>query len=68
MKGSIEQISLYDIFTMNKQKILEQEKELRVLYNHNLISMNVYNEMIELRFKLRKLYVIISICKMTVAH
>jgi|TARA_B100001093_G_scaffold182749_1_gene175306 hypothetical protein len=51
LKGSIEQMAL-DI-TINKQKIQEQEKELRTLimytYGHN-----VYNEMIELRRKLRK--------------
>ena len=51
MKGSIEQMAL-DI-TMNKQKILEQEKELRVLIQYTY-GMNVYNEMIELRRKLRK--------------
>ena len=38
---------------MNKQKILEQEKELRVLIQYTY-GMNVYNEMIELRRKLRK--------------
>tara|TARA_A100001015_G_scaffold34692_1_gene38420 strand:+ start:7890 stop:8390 length:501 start_codon:yes stop_codon:yes gene_type:complete len=51
LKGSIEQMAL-DI-TINKQKIQEQEKELRTLimytYGHN-----VYNEMIELRRNLRK--------------
>tara|TARA_B100000925_G_scaffold237277_1_gene186070 strand:- start:701 stop:1081 length:381 start_codon:yes stop_codon:yes gene_type:complete len=51
MKGSIEQMAL-DI-TLNKQKILEQEKELRVLIQYTY-GMNVYNEMIELRRKLRK--------------
>ena len=51
MKGSIEQMAL-DI-TMNKQKILEQEKELRVLIQYTY-GQNVYNEMIELRRKLRK--------------
>ena len=51
MKGSIEQMAL-DI-TMNKQKILEQEKELRVLIQYTY-GMKVYNEMIELRRKLRK--------------
>ena len=51
MKGSIELMAL-DI-TMNKQKILEQEKELRVLIQYTY-GMNVYNEMIELRRKLRK--------------
>ena len=51
MKGSIEQMAL-DI-TLNKQKILEQEKELRILIQYTY-GMNVYNEMIELRRKLRK--------------
>lgn len=51
MKGSIEKMAL-DI-TLNKQKILEQEKELRVLIQYTY-GMNVYNEMIELRRKLRK--------------
>jgi len=51
MKGSIEQMAL-DI-TLNKQKILEQEKELRVLIQYTY-GMPVYNEMIELRRKLRK--------------
>jgi len=51
MKGSIEQMAL-DI-TIHKQKILEQEKELRVLIQYTY-GMNVYNEMIELRRKLRK--------------
>ena len=51
MKGSIEQMTL-DI-TINKQKILEQEKELRTLIQYTY-GMNVYNEMIELRRKLRK--------------
>ena len=51
MKGSIEQMAL-DI-TLNKQKIIEQEKELRVLIQYTY-GMNVYNEMIELRRKLRK--------------
>ena len=51
MKGSIEQMAL-DI-TMNKQKILEQEKDLRILIQYTS-GQNVYNEMIELRRKLRK--------------
>ena len=51
MKGSIEQMAL-DI-TLNKQKILEQEKELRTLIQYTY-GQNVYNEMIELRRKLRK--------------
>ena len=51
MKGSIEQMAL-DI-TIHKQKILEQEKELRILIQYTY-GMNVYNEMIELRRKLRK--------------
>ena len=51
MKGSIEKMAL-DI-TLNKQKILEQEKELRILIQYTY-GMNVYNEMIELRRKLRK--------------
>ena len=51
MKGSIEQMAL-DI-TIHKQKILEQEKELRVLIQYTY-GMNVYNEMIELRRKLKK--------------
>ena len=51
MKGSIEQMAL-DI-TMNKQKILEQEKDLRILIQYTYGN-NVYNEMIELRRKLRK--------------
>ena len=51
MKGSIEQMAL-DI-TIHKQKILEQEKELRVLIQYTY-GMPVYNEMIELRRKLRK--------------
>lgn len=51
MKGSIEQMAL-DI-TLNKQKILEQEKELRILIQYTY-GQNVYNEMIELRRKLRK--------------
>ena len=51
MKGSIEQMAL-DI-TMNKQKILEQEKDLRILIQYTY-GQNVYNEMIELRRKLRK--------------
>ena len=51
MKGSIEKMAL-DI-TLNKQKILEQEKELRVLIQYTY-GMPVYNEMIELRRKLRK--------------
>ena len=51
MKGSIEQMAL-DI-TLNKQKILEQEKELRILIQYTY-GMPVYNEMIELRRKLRK--------------
>ena len=51
MKGSIEQMAL-DI-TIHKQKILEQEIELRVLIQYTY-GMNVYNEMIELRRKLRK--------------
>ena len=51
MKGSIEKMAL-DI-TLNKQKILEQEKELRVLIQYTY-GQKVYNEMIELRRKLRK--------------
>ena len=51
MKGSIEQMAL-DI-TLNKQKILEQEKELRTLIQYTY-GQSVYNEMIELRRKLRK--------------
>ena len=51
MKGSIEQMAL-DI-TIHKQKILEQEKELRVLIQYTY-GMPVYNEMIELRRTLRK--------------
>ena len=51
MKGSIEQMAL-DI-TIHKQKILEQEKELRVLIQYTY-GQKVYNEMIELRRKLRK--------------
>ena len=39
--------------TMNKQKILEQEKDLRILIQYTY-GQNVYNEMIELRRKLRK--------------
>ena len=38
---------------MNKQKILEQEKDLRILIQYTY-GQNVYNEMIELRRKLRK--------------
>ena len=38
---------------MNKQKILEQEKELRTLIQYTY-GHNVYNEMIELRRKLKK--------------
>ena len=37
MKGSIEQMAL-DII-MNKQKILEQEKELKFLYNTLMVWM-----------------------------
>ena len=51
MKGSIEQMAL-DI-TLNKQKILEQERELRTLIQYTY-GQSVYNEMIELRRKLRK--------------
>ena len=51
MKGSIEQMAL-DI-TIHKQKILEQEKDLRILIQYTY-GQNVYNEMIELRRKLRK--------------
>ena len=51
MKGSIEKMAL-DI-TVNKQKIREQEKELRTLIQYTY-GHNVYNEMIELRRKLRK--------------
>ena len=51
MKGSIEKMAL-DI-TINKQKIQEQEKELRTLIQYTY-GINVYNEMIELRRKLRK--------------
>ena len=51
MKGSIEKMAL-DI-TINKQKIQEQEKELRTLIMYTYGS-NVYNEMIELRRKLKK--------------
>lgn len=50
-KGSIEKMAL-DI-TINKQKIREQEKELRTLITFTY-GPNVYNEMIELRRKLRK--------------
>jgi len=51
MKGSIEKMAL-DI-TINKQKIKEQEKELRTLIMYTYGS-NVYEEMIALRRKLRK--------------
>ena len=51
MKGSIEKMAL-DI-TVNKQKIREQENELRTLIQYTY-GQNVYNEMIELRRKLRK--------------
>ena len=51
MKGSIEKMAL-DI-TVNKQKILEQEKELRTLITYTY-GPNIYNEMIELRRKLKK--------------
>jgi hypothetical protein len=51
MKGSIEKMAL-DI-TVNKQKIREQEKELRTLIQYTY-GQSVYNEMIELRRKLRK--------------
>lgn len=51
MKGSIEKMAL-DI-TINKQKIKEQEKELRTLIMYTYGS-NVYDEMIALRRKLRK--------------
>ena len=51
MKGSIEKIAL-DI-TVNKQKILEQEKELRTLITYTY-GPNIYNEMIELRRRLKK--------------
>ena len=51
MKGSIEKMAL-DI-TVNKQKIREQENELRTLIQYTY-GHNVYNEMIELRRKLRK--------------
>ena len=51
MKGSIEQMAL-DI-TMNRQKIQEQEKELRTLITY-AYGPTIYNEMIELRRKLRK--------------
>ena len=51
MKGSIEKMAL-DI-TVNKQKILEQEKELRTLITYTN-GPNIYNEMIELRRKLKK--------------
>ena len=50
-KGSIEKMAL-DI-TINKQKIREQEKELRTLITYTY-GPNVYNEMIELRRKLKK--------------
>ncbi len=49
--GSIEKMAL-DI-TINRQKILEQEKELRTLIQYTY-GHNVYNEMIELRRKLKK--------------
>ena len=51
MKGSIEKMGL-DI-TVNKQKIREQENELRTLIQYTY-GHSVYNEMIELRRKLRK--------------
>jgi hypothetical protein len=51
MKGSIEKMAL-DI-TVNKQKILEQEKELRTLITYTY-GPNIYNEMIELRRRLKK--------------
>ena len=51
MKGSIEQMAL-DI-TINKEKIKQQENDLRVLIQYTY-GMPVYNEMIELRRKLRK--------------
>lgn len=51
MKGSIEKMAL-DI-TVNKQKIQEQEKELRTLITYTY-GPNIYNEMIELRRKLKK--------------
>ena len=51
MKGSIEKMAL-DI-TVNKQKIREQENELRTLIQYTY-GHSVYNEMIELRRKLRK--------------
>ena len=51
MKGSIEKMAL-DI-TVNKQKIREQENELRTLIQYTYGHI-VYNEMIELRRKLRK--------------
>ena len=50
-KGSIEQMAL-DI-TINKQKIREQEKELRILIQYTY-GQRVYEEMIELRRKLKK--------------
>jgi len=50
-KGSIEQMAL-DI-TINKQKIREQEKELRLLIQYTY-GQRVYEEMIELRRKLKK--------------
>tara|TARA_E500000178_G_C16980865_1_gene735730 strand:+ start:525 stop:992 length:468 start_codon:yes stop_codon:yes gene_type:complete len=51
MKGSIEKMAL-DI-TVNKQKIQEQEKELRTLITYTY-GPNIYNEMIELRRRLKK--------------
>jgi len=39
--------------TLNKQKILEQERELRTLIQYTY-GQSVYNEMIELRRKLRR--------------
>ena len=50
-KGSIEQMAL-DI-TINKQKIREQEKELIILIQYTY-GQRVYEEMIELRRKLKK--------------
>ena len=51
MKGSIEKMAL-DI-TINKQKIKEQEKELRTLIMYTYGN-GVYEEMITLRRKLKK--------------
>ena len=50
-KGSIEAQALH--ITINKQKIIEQEKELRTLIMYTYGN-GVYEEMIDLRRKLKK--------------